>query len=68
MPQSPVHLGNKAAVFGDFLETLLADGAEHQDGIVAARLPKVSIQTLKQIDRVKVPVPVEVIGQFSKRF
>ena len=62
----PAVLGDEAVVARGGVEALLADGAQHEGGVMAGLLPEGLVQAPEEVDRLPVPGPAQVGGQVSQ--
>ena len=61
-----VHGVDERAIAGGAVELLLADGAEHEHGVVAGGLPEVTIEAAEEVDGLVVPRPPDVVGDIGE--
>ncbi len=58
-----LHVRDKAVVNGDRSQTLLADLAQHEDRVLITLLPQFPVQATKEVNRLMIPGPTQVMGQ-----
>ncbi len=61
-----VHVGEEDLVGREVLESVLREGPEHVDRVVARALPVVGIHAAEQVGRVRRPGPPEISGEDSQ--
>ena len=58
--------GEEAAVGGELVEPLPADGAEELDRVAASGLPQIRVDLGEDVLRLRVPRPAQVAGQLAE--
>ena len=63
-----IQFGDKSLISRELFKPELWDAPDQLNRIVSGIFPDIAIQTIEQLDRIDMPVPPEIVSDFTERF